>query len=884
MKLFRKLCALVQKSRLDAEMSEEMRLHLELQTEQNVARGMDPNEARYAARRMFGGLEQIKEHCRDRRSFRWFDDLGRDFRFCFRSLGRSSAFSITVIVTLALCIGANTTIMSVLYGMVLRPLPFHDAGQVVEIYNSMPKGGQFKRPTSVAQFLDYKANADLFEGFALWRLWTFNLDEESDPERGIGARVTADIFTILGVQPLIGRFYTMEECVPGKDKVVVLTQSLWEKRFQSDTAVIGKVIRLSGQPFTVIGVAPRKLESLNVEATLFKPFEFSAQLTNPQTRSSLSSLMYARVKPGVSFETARAQLATLEKRYYDHVAAPVMRDFLDRGGYRVALSQVRAEQTQSVRAGLLLLQGGALLVLLLGCVNVANLMLARASARQGEFAIRQALGAGGIALARQLLTEGLVLAMAGAGLGLALAWAGLRIINTYTATIVREVAAVALDGPLLGLTLLVSLGVALFISLLPMLRIGRADLIETIQGGMRSTSAGGGLRTVSGLLVTAQVALAAILLVGAGLLFRSFDHVMAVDLGFDSKRVHHGRTALGAGYTGAAAAKGVQDRIIAAMQEIPGVEAVSVSTNIPVNSQTPVVPLAIRGSVLDAEDTYPTAAMLVVSPGFFATMGLRILEGRDFTEADTRVSRPLFIVDQNLAMKYFPGRSAVGEGFLGGAGNETDDWPLIIGVVQAAKLNGPEDPGQVPFAFGLMRGAAGFSIQLRSSRSMADLLPLMRQKLREVDPSLPLYATGTLDLHIEEMLANRRGVMWLLGAFAGIALFLSAIGIYGMLAYDITQRTKEIGIRGAIGATREQILSIILRQGMSKACVGLAIGLAVAAYLSRYIASLLFQVKPTDPVVFYGAFSLLFFIALLASWLPARRATKVDPMVALRCE
>ena len=381
----------------------------------------------------------------------WLENLGRDFRFSFRSLRRSAGFSAAVVVTLALCIGANTTIMSVLYGLILKPLPFSEGSQLVEVYNSYPKSGRLKMATSVAQYLDYKAHADLFEGFALWRAWTFNMGEESDPVRGIGARVTADYFNILRIQPLLGRYFTLEECVPGKDLVVVLTQTCWETRYHSDPAVIGSMIRLGGQQFTIIGVAPRSMEAFNTDAIMLKPFECGSPQANVQARHALNPLMYARVKPGVKLTVALAQLDTLEKQFYAEVAPPTLRDFIDRGGHHVALGQVRAEQTKSVKTGLLLLQGGALFVLLLGCVNVANLMLVRANARQAELAIRQALGAGREALARQLLSEAFLLAAAGAFIGGGIAWAGLRVINTYITGIVRETPPIALDSTILGL-------------------------------------------------------------------------------------------------------------------------------------------------------------------------------------------------------------------------------------------------------------------------------------------------------------------------------------------------------------------------------------------------------------------------------------------------
>jgi predicted permease len=563
------------------------------------------------------------------------------------------------------------------------------------------------------------------------------------------------------------------------------------------------------------------------------------------------------------------------------------RDFLDRGGYRVVLGQVRAEQTQAVKVSLLLLQGGALFVLLLGCVNVANLMLARANIRQGELAIRQALGAGRGALARQMFTESLLLAAAGAAVGVGLAWASLKVIKGYTTAIIREVQPVALDTTVLGLTLLVALAVAFFIGLLPVARVWRTDLARSIQGGARGASAGGGVRAASGLLVTAQVALALMLLVGASLLLHSFARVLRVDLGFDARRIVQARVAFNASYPDVASKAGAQERIVAAMRTIPGVEAVSLSSHIPVNGQFNVGTFPIRGSTLGQNDTYPTAAMLAVSPDFFATMGIRLIEGRVFTVADNLQSRIVCMVDRKFAEKYFPGRSPLGEGFgVADPKQPPNSWPVIVGVAEAAKFNGPEDRSGVPFVFISMNQSSwgGFSMELRTTRPFAEVLREMRQRLRGVDPTLPLYSECTLQMSVDGMLANRRGVMLLLGAFALIALVLSAVGIYGMLAYDVSQRTREIGIRGAIGASRGQIVALILRQGMGKTGVGLVLGLGGAFYLSRFLRSMLFDVEAADPLSYIVVSLLLLSVALLASWLPARRAAKIDPMVALRVE
>ncbi|MDB6167777.1 MAG: permease [Verrucomicrobia bacterium] len=865
-------------------MADEMQAHLDGLTERNVAAGMSPEDARYSARRTFGGVEQIKERAREERRWRWAEDLGRDLRTSFRSLRRAPAFSGTVIATLALCIGANTAITTVLYEMVLRPLPFHDAGQVVEIYNSLPNAGQPKRRVSAVQYRDYQAHADLLEKVALFDGWMFNFGDDAATDRLLALRTTADYFSVMGVQPLVGRFFTAEESVPGRDDVAVLTQTFWEQHFHADQAIVGQMVRLSRRPFTIVGVAPRSLEAIGVAPVLLVPMGWSADRELPQRRLAGGVQMYARIKPGVSYGTARAQLDTLEQHARDAVADPAERSFLIRGGHRMVIGQLRAEQTKSIHHGLFLLQGAALLVLLLGCVNVASLMLARANARQVELAVRRALGAGRVALARQLFTEAALLAVSGGALGLALAWSSLRVINTYTAAIVYGSPPVTLDGEILGLTFIVSMLAAVMIGVLPVLQAWR---MTGLQAGSRGSSRSGGIRATSAVLVTTQVALALVLLVGAGLLVRSFSKVMAVNPGFDVAKVIHTRVALDSSYKNVANTQAALTRIMEKMREIPGVESAAYSSFMPGYEGLKPTGVPLRGMASGKDDTYPTAIVLDVSPEFLPTMGVRLLDGRNFTAADLLpAARKAYIIDRKFAERYFPGRSAVGQLVdLGAPDKKPEEAHVIVGVAESAKFGGLDEQGDDPYVYSAMSlRTGGMSIELRTSRKLEDMLPLMRAQVRSVDSGIPIYQVMTMQMQLDEAGANRRGVMWLLGAFAGIALILSAVGLCGMLAYDVTQRTREIGIRGAIGATRGQIVALILRQGLWRAGVGLVLGLGAAFFLTRYMGSLLYEVNPDDPLVFSGVALTLLLVALFASWLPARRAAQIDPIVALRSE
>ncbi len=819
----------------------------------------------------------------------WLASLRQHLRPAGRALYRARGFSLAVIVTLALCIGANTAILSVLHGLLLKAMPFRDSGQLVEIYNTYASTGTTRRPMSIPQYLDYRAHADRFSGFALWRTWSMTFGEDAEPLREIGARVTADFFTVLGVQPLLGRFFTENDSTPGEDRVIVLTQSFWERTFRADPAVIGREVQVGGEPYTIVGVAPRRLESFNIDAHLFKPFEWRPQQADAQQRHeiTIAPRMYARLRPGVSVAAGLAQLTSLEQRFQETSAGPALRRFLAHAQHRLGAGRVRAEQAASVRAPLLLLEAGVLFVLLIGCVNIASLMLARANARQVELAICQALGAGRGALARRLFAETALLTTIGTALGVALAAAGLPVINRYLATVVREAPPVTIDGTVLAATIALSALVSLWIGLLPAWRFARGDLVGLIQSGGRSATLAGRARVISAALVTGQFAIALVLLVGAGLLLRSFARVLAVPPGFDAAHIVHGRVALPRSYRNLERYAGIQQQLLTRLREIPGVESVALASHLPVAGQFLISACSAPEATPAAQESTKNVATLGVSPGFFATMGIRLVAGRDFADADTVQSRPAYIIDRALAERLFPGRSAVGQALaLRGPPPPHVEWPVIVGVVESARFHGPENREGLPFVFFPLQqqGFPGFSMLLRTSRRLPDMVPLVRQKLREIDPTLPLYSTSTLQGDIDGLLLNRRGVMLLLGAFAVLALLLAAIGIYGMLAHDVAQRTREIGVRGALGATRAQIYALILRQGLGKAVVGLLVGVGGAFWLTGFLRSLLFDIEPTDPGVFAAVSLLLFAVATLACWLPARRAARVDPVEALRAE
>jgi predicted permease len=535
-----------------------------------------------------------------------------------------------------------------------------------------------------------------------------------------------------------------------------------------------------------------------------------------------------------------------------------------------------------------MLQGGVAFVLLIGCFNVANLLLVRANARQSELAIRSALGAARATIARQFLLESLLLTSLGAALGLGLAWGALRVTNFYLARMLPQSLPASLDWRVLGFAVALALVIGLLIGLIPVFHLLRTNLAEVIQSNSRSASSSRGVRALSGVLVVGQIAVALMLLTGAGLLIRSFAAALRVETGLEAASVVTARIALTREHRASdEAANKIRERLFQAMREIPGVTSVAMSFATPFQGGLPINAFTLENDTLPPGAPQPGAYRVIVTPGYLETLGLKLVEGRFYEEADMVPGRRLFVVDQSFARKYFPNRSAIGGHFaFGPRPAKPEEWPTIIGVVKDVPHNGVEERSGNPFIYQLFQGGrpGGLTLFMRTTRPAADVVSALRNSVRAIDPALPLFEAGGLQDAVDSSFDNRRAVMLLLVAFAGLALFLSALGIYGVLAYDVSQRTREIGVRSAIGASRGQIANLILRQGLWKGGVGVVLGLIGAALLSRSMTTLLFNVRPTEPTVYAAVSFVLIGVALLASYLPARRAARIDPLIALREE
>jgi predicted permease len=809
-----------------------------------------------------------------------------DVRHALRLLWKSKRITATTLVTLALCIGATTAIFSSVYSLMLKPLPYQEPDRIVELYASAVKGGLNHMPANVPLYLDYSKNASSYESLGLWTFFYGLVGDDTSVVRTAGVRMTAEMFDILRIRPILGTFFTTDQNKQGADRVIVLTQSYWQTEYQERPEVVGQKIRIDDEAYQVIGVAPRELEAFDARMKFVVPLSWPQAAENPQGRYGLGLLLFGRLKPGVSASQADAEAKVLEKRYVD-AGPPALKTFVERSGITMNVGGVQEQRVEPVRPTLVLLQGGAAFVLLLGCVNVANLLLVRSNARQSEMAVRTALGAGRAAVARHFLLESLLLTSTGAVLGLGVAWAALRATNFYLARMLPQSLPAALDWRVLGFAAVLSLVIGVVIGLMPIIHTWRLNLAAMMNSSSRSASSSRGVRALSSALVVAQVAVALMLLTGAGLLIQSFANALNVDTGLEEANVVTARIALRREHRASAEAAGaIRERLFQALADIPGVTSVAMSFSTPFQGGLPINAFTLENDTLPPGAPQPGAYRVFATPGYADTLGLKVLEGRFYDPSDLTSKRPVFVVDQSFARKFFPNGAVGGRFTFGPPPEKPEDWPTIIGVVKDVPHNGVEEKSGNPFIYQLFQGGqpAGVTMFVRTNRPVAETVAALREKVRAVDPASPLFDVGGLEDAVDSSFDNRRAVMLLLSAFAGLALFLSALGVYGVLAYDVSQRTREIGVRSAIGATRAQISGLVLRQGLWKGGLGVVLGLMGAALLSQSLTTLLFNVRPTEPGVYAWVSVVLIAVALIASYLPARRASRIAPLVALRDE
>lgn len=890
--LWFKLQCLFARGRKEAELAEELRTHLEMQIEANLAAGMAPEEARRKAQVQLGGIEQAKESYRDEWSIRWLEALMRDARHGVRSLRANPGFSAVAIATLALGIGASTAVFSIVETILLRPLPYRAPAELVQVEFTASGSSATGFGCSVAE-LDDLAQSGLFAEVSMVFPMSGNLTGVAQAQRVEALAVSPSYFRVLGVGPALGRTFGEEEAsVPGWAQGCVLSHAAWMNYFGGDPAVLGKKFYMDYDTYRVIGVMPpgfrhpgRTLEA-DVDVWFTGGMRTPPFAPTPVRGYRLIPGVIGRLAPGLAPAVAQARLAELAAR----VRADFPRDYEALSDWSPRVRALQASLVGDVSRTLWLLFGAVGLVLLICCATVANLLLVRALARRSEMAVRCALGASRGVIVRQLVVESLLIATAGGLGGLVLAWLLPPMLLALAPASVPQLNTVAVNGTVFGFASLVSLGTGLIFGLGPALRASKFDLVPDLAAGGRTTGATRATHRWRLTLVAAQVACSMMLLVGAGLLLRSFWQAWQTNPGFDPRHVLTGRLWLPPP-TDAEARQAYlkhENRVtlirelLRRFNALPGVESAAIATELPLAASPHAWELAIDAG--DAAAPARGAAIVrSVTPEYFRTLRIPVVGGRGFDEADDG-RNAVAIVNTAAVERLWPGQNPVGRrvGFFGG---DQVNWCTIVGVVgntKAGGLDGPDHP-QVyrPIA---QESAFGLAFCLRASGGATTLLQAVRREIHAADPDLPVYAVSTMDELMARSLASRRFVATVIGAFAGVSLLLAALGLYGVIALTVTQRRRELGVRIALGASRRQIAGLVLGQGLSVAAIGIGAGALGGLAATLAIRGLLFQTQPLDPVTWIAIASLLFLVTMLACWLPVRQAARVDPITALRYE
>ena len=865
----------------ERDIDEELRFHVDMETEANmVQEGLDASEARRRALAAFGGSDRWREETRGTRGTSWLEDAARDGRFAARGLLRSPGFALAALATITLGVGAATAIFSVVHGVVVAPLPYPEPDELVTVWMSNPAQGIEEDITSWPNFVDWRREGTTFEHMATVRTVRWALTGAGEPEEVVGAAVSRGFFELVGAPLALGRSFRDEEVEGDPVRVTVLSHELFTRRFGADPSLVGRTIQLNDEAYEVVGVTlpgrgyPRGTE-------LWVPQAFDGGLAPlREARGALWLPVVGRLADGVDIAVAQTEMDAVARGLEE--AFPQVNE-----GVGVALEPLRETLVGDVRTPLLVLLGAVGVVLLIAVVNVANLLLARGMARSRELAVRLTLGAGRGRIVRQVLAECAVLGGLGGMAGAALAAAAVAALVAVAPAGLPRLEEVRVDGVVLTFALVVALGASLFFGLVPALHAGRADTGANLREGARGSS-DYGLARVRGAFVVGQFGLALLLLVGSGLLMRSFLNLRAVDPGFDPDGVLSVTLALPASrYPDDGSLRSFHDGLHAALGAVPGVtEAGAVSTlflsalpnmgSISVESRPELSDQAAR--------EFPVVQDMA-STGFFSAAGMRIVAGRAFDATDGPDGVPVALVNETFVRTFLPASDPIGERFTWGSAGDDATWLTIVGVVADARRAGLDQPIR-PSAF---LPAAQFppsrmDVLVRTAGDPLELARGVRDAVHAIDPQLPLTRVRTLEQAMSESLAQRRFVTGLLGVFAASALALAAVGIFGVMAYTVGQRTREIGIRVALGAQRAEVLRGVLGEGMAHAAVGLGLGLLASVALTRYVRSQLFGLEPTDLGTFVTAAGILLGVAMLACLLPARRAASVDPLAALREE
>ena len=870
-----RLSSYLRKGTLDRELDAEMTAHIEMAIEENMRRGLTLEEARTRALVEFGGVQQARERHLESRGLPWLDVLGQDLRFTFRTVRRERGFAMVAVLILALGIGANVAVFSVVNTILLRPLPFPEAQQLVRIVEKNPKAGESSKTYTADATQDFQQQNRSFQSVSGYFAFTgpdnFKLIGDDQPAPVTGILVAEGFFQTLGVKPSAGRLFRSEEFVEHAQPVALLSYPFWKRQFGGDRGVVGRTINLNHAAVTVVGVLPDTFDFGSVFSPGAKVDLFTPYIMDDFRDDGNDLALIGRLKPGVALAQAQKEADELfPQLYFEHKHPEYGK------GYTGQLTGLKEYVSGKLRRSLVVLWCAVGLILLIVCVNLSNLLLVRAAARSKEFAMRGALGAGRGRLVRQLLTETLVLSGAGAILGLTLGFAAIFYLARQGSIALPLLSMVRVDGAVLAWTLLIAVGAAILFGLAPGLRVSSANLQDTLKDSGQGARASRKHDRMRSALVITEVALACVLLVGAGLLLRSFLKVLDVDLGFEPSRA----AAISVDYDdGRNAAKraAIWQEVARRALLIPGVEAAGISDNLPM-SRNRSWGIKAKGGDYDG-GKFQGVFVYIISPGYLRSMGMRLIEGRDINWADLSDNQSVVIINETVARKLWPGEDPIGRIALAG-GTEAH----VIGVIaDIHETSAEDDAGWQMYLPATKRfGPEGCYLVVRSKLPAGTLATSVRRTLRQINPGQPATEFKPIQNLVDHATSPRRFFFLLVSIFGGLGLLLAALGIYGVISYSVTRETQQIGIRMALGATQERVLFDVMWKTLRLAFIGIGAGVAVSLAVAQLIASLLFGTAPTDPQTFAAMVVLLGAVALLAGYLPARRASRTDPIIALR--